>query len=57
VLHDDTFALLCPWIALLIRGVDQWVCLFMLFDVLPHPVELKQIKRKINNEILKAKSY
>lgn len=37
VLHNDTFALLGPWIALLVRRVNQRVCLFMFFNVLPHP--------------------
>lgn len=42
VLHDDTFALLCPWIAFLVRGVNQWICLFMFLDVLPHPAQTKR---------------
>lgn len=36
-LHDDTFSFFSPWIALLVRGVNKWICFFMFFDILPHP--------------------
>lgn len=36
VLHNNTFALLGPRIVLLVRSVDERVCLLVLLDKLPH---------------------
>jgi hypothetical protein len=37
-LHDYTFSFLGPRVALLVRGVDQWICFLVFLDIFPHPV-------------------
>ena len=45
ILHDNTFALLRPRIALLVRSMDQWIGLLVLFDILSHPTSRISTKK------------